>query len=778
MKELSFQDNGQNIIKFSAKTANQIPSKKVRWSFNESTLKLRSTAEIEPLTSIIGQPRAIESLRLGAQLYAKGYNMFVTGLSGTGRTTAVKQMLEKLSLDTECPITYDYLYVNNFIEPQKPRLIKLIRGNGKFFSKMVDDSISFIRERLPKVFEEEPYLSKRKQLISEYQEQQNNLLTAFDQKIIADNFIRGQFENEQGVVQPDIFPLIEGKATDVDELEQRVLEGKFQKEELDNIKKKVKQYREEFYDISKQGMKLLVDFKKNITDSDKTEALATIQPILKELIVRFDSENLEKYINDMQNYILENLAMFLSNPENNPLPTQNEANSSDFFNQFKVNILTDNSNTECAPIIIEKTPSYSNLFGTFERVFDQRGFWRTDFTMIKAGSILQADQGYLIVSAEDLFADPVVWYALKRVLLYGVLELQPAESIFQVSQSHLKPEEIKVNIKCIIIGGETLYKILYQREKGFKKIFKINAQFDYETALTDEIIQEYVKFIAKICSKENLPHCSPSGIAAILEWAVEHSGNRNRITLKFSDVADLIRESAFYVGDDKNSNLIDAEDVEKAIYWQRKRSDLIDDKMKYQIETGTVLIDTEGSRVGQINGLTIMDTGLISFGKPARITANISLGSEGIINIEREANMSGKIHNKGVLILSSYLQAKFARKFSLSFNAYIAFEQNYGGIDGDSATAAEIILILSVLSGLPINQAIAITGSVNQKGDVQPIGGVNEKITGFYEICKMRGLKSGNGVIIPVQNADDLMLSAEIQESVNKVSFLFAQLKE
>lgn len=767
-------------LKFKNKTAIEVKSNEVRWEYDYSNLNFKSTAEVAPLTSIIGQPRALESLRLGAQLYAKGYNMFVTGLSGTGRMTAVKQMLEELSLDTECPITYDYIYVNNFVEPQKPHLLKLIRGSGREFSKMVESSIEFIRQRLPKVFEEEPYVTTRKALIDNYQDKQSNLLSEFDEKIHPLGYVRGQFENEQGILQPDIFPIFNKKPISLEELEQLQIEGKIKKDEFNKVKNTIQQLREELFEISKVSMKLLLDFKKELSDNDKSAAIIIIQSILQEIKDKYENEKVHKFINEVQTYILDNLTLFLSNPETLPAiaNVQSEISQADFFNQFKVNLLIDNSNTECAPIIIEKTPNYSNLFGTFERVFDQRGFWRTDFSMIKAGSILQADQGYLIVSAEDLFADPTVWYALKRVLLYGVLELQPADSIFQVSQSHLKPEEISVNIKCIIIGGETLYKVLYQHEKGFKKIFKINAQFDYETGLTKDVIENYIKFIAKICTKENLPHCSPSGVAAILEWAVEHSGNRNRITLKFSDVADLIRESAFYVNGGKNKRLIDAEDVQKAIYWHRKRNDLIDDKMKYQIETGVILIDTEGERVGQINGLTVMDTGLISFGKPARITANISLGSEGIVNIEREANMSGRIHNKGVLILTSFLQEKFARKFPLSFNAYIAFEQNYGGIDGDSATAAEIILILSVLSGLPINQSIAITGSVNQKGDVQPIGGVNEKITGFYELCKARGFNKKQGVIIPIQNKDDLMLNHEIKESIKNGEFQIYTMKQ
>lgn len=758
---------------FTPNKAVKLENNEVRLKIDENIFKFKSTSEVKPLNKVIGQPRALEALRLGAQLNARGYNIFVTGLSGTGRMSAVKQMLEELNLDSECPITYDYLYVNNFKEPQKPLLIKLIRGNGVAFRTTIENSIELIRQRLPKLFEEEPHISNRKKFINSFQSQQTDLISEFDEKIIPLGYIRGQIENEEGVLIPDIFRVYEDKPITIDELEQLHAKGTLTKNDLIEIKTKLGELRNEFIDVSKKSMKLLMDFKIELANNDKTTAITLVQSILEAIREKFNYDDVKHYLNEIQNYILNNLNMFLVNSETLPSISnvENEVSSKDFFNQFKVNLLIDNANTECAPIIIEKAPTYSNLFGTFERVFDQRGFWRTDFTMIKAGSILQADKGFLIVSAEDLFSDPNVWYALKRVLLYNVLELQPIDSVFQVSQSHLKPEEIKVNIKCIIIGGETLYKILYQNEKGFKKIFKINAQFDYETELNEQIIENYTQFISKLCTEENLPHCSPDGVSSIIEWAIEHSGNRKRITLKFSDVADLIRESAFYVKRGKNNNLIDAEDVQKAIYWQKHRNDMIDDKIKYQIESGIILIDTDGKRIGQINGLTVMDTGLVSFGKPSRITANLSLGKKGIINIEREVDMSGNLHNKGVLILTSFLQNKYAKLFPLAFNAYIAFEQNYGGVDGDSATAAEIILLLSILSNLPINQEIAITGSVNQKGDIQPIGGVNEKVTGFYEICKSRGFTGSQGVLIPIQNKDDLMLNNEIIESISNREF-------
>ncbi|TNE34927.1 hypothetical protein EP342_02280, partial [bacterium] len=434
------------------------------------------------------------------------------------------------------------------------------------------------------------------------------------------------------------------------------------------------------------------------------------------------------------------------------------------------NVILDNKDTVCAPVVIEHNPTYANLFGSFERILDSKGYWRTDFSRVKAGTILQADQGYLIVSANDLFSEPVSWKAIKNVLLYDKLDIQPYATYLQVSESQMKPETINVNVKVIIIGGQSLYNYLYRYEKGFKKIFKILAQFNYETARTDELLDNIIHFIAKICDEEKLLHFNPKAVASLLEWAVEHAGSQDRITLKFSDIADLIREASYYAVQNKKK-IVNELFVKEALEARKFRNNLIDDKITNYILNGNTLIATEGKRIGQINGLTVLSTGIASFGKPARITATIGAGNRGIINIEREAQLSGSIHNKGVLIIQGFFLERFAQKKPLALSASIAFEQSYGGIDGDSASAAEIYVLLSAISHTPINQNIAITGSINQKGDIQPIGGVNEKITGFYEICKRRGFTGNQGVIIPTQNINDLMLNEEIIESVRKNEF-------
>jgi ATP-dependent Lon protease len=440
------------------------------------------------------------------------------------------------------------------------------------------------------------------------------------------------------------------------------------------------------------------------------------------------------------------------------------------FGQYTVNVILDNSMSETAPVIVETTPSFTNLFGSIEKVFDNRGFWKTDFTQIKSGSLLKADQGYLIVNAMDILTEDGVWPALKRLLLYGKLEIQSADSYFQISQTLLKPEAIDLNVKVIMIGDADIYHSFYFGEEDFKKIFKVNAEFDYEAPRTGEMLHNYAHFIHQLVEQEHLIHFTPSGVSAIIEWGVRHTSTRQKITMQFSDVADLIRESSYYARKD-GSALVERLQVEKAIKARRRRNDILDEKIKEQIIKGTLMIECKGERIGQINGLTVYDTGLVSFGKPARITASVGIGTSGIINIERESDMSGNIHDKGVMILSGFLRERFAQTSPITMSASIAFEQSYDGIDGDSATAAEVISLISALTKIPIKQTIAITGSMNQKGDIQAVGGVNEKVMGFFELCQEQGLTGKQGVIIPAQNIHDLMLDPEIIKAVERKTF-------
>jgi len=748
----------------------ELKPEQMRWKCPEENFKFKTTNELPPLDTIVGQSRAIEAIRLGAELKSTGYNIFVSGLSGTGRLSTVEAILKEVS--TSKPVLFDFCYVNNFTSTDSPRLIKLPAGQGKILEKAMNDTVSYLRNRIPKLFEEESFQSNRRKIVEEYQLKERQILHDFDERIRPHGFVRGQIENDQGITTPEVFPLVDGAAVSIDTLQELVAEGKMKSGKAEKLRDLFQKFHNELFDLARQGLKLMQDYKKSIDDNDQASATIIINSILDDVKGNFNNDKVTLYIDEVKKYSLENISIFapVQTPLSPVVQTDQEVQETDKFSVYSVNVILDNSETKSAPIIVETTPSYTNLFGTIERTYDSRGYWITDFTKIKSGALLKADQGFIIVNADDLFTEQGVWQALRRVLLYNKLEIQPCESFLQLSQLHMKPESIDVNLKVVIIGGISLYKLLYEYEKGFKKIFKVNAQFDYETDITQEMLQNYAKFISKICSSDGLPHCTPDGAAAIIEWAVEKAGSQKKITLKFSDVADIIREAAFY---DRNSKrkYINKEDVINAVNQRKRRNDMLDQKMKSYIIDGVLMIDTDGARVGQINGLTIMDDGLLSFGKPARITATVSAGSSGFINIEREVEMSGPIHSKGVLIISGFIREKFSHDKTLNLTASIAFEQSYSGIDGDSASAAEIFVLMSALSNVPIYQHFAITGSVNQKGDIQPIGGVNEKITGYFEICKDRGFNGKHGVVIPVQNEKDLMLSEEIQEEVRNGNF-------
>ncbi len=706
-------------------TANKIPPKQLRWLCPENIFNFKSTKEIEPLTEIVGQERAIEAIKLGATLDGKGYNIFVTGLSGTGRLSTVQKILEDIK--PQAKIMYDYCYVNNFKNENEPILLKFEQGKALLFAEQMQDLIYFFRNRLPKLFEEDSFQAGKRHIIEEYQNREKDLYLAFDEKIRNLGFARAQYDTAQGIAQMDVFAMIEGEAVHVEDLEQVVAQGKISIERMKELQKIYPSLRNELYDLVRASVKSIQEFKKSLNDYDKDAALQEVQIAIDEIKNIYSNNKILDYLSAVQEYIINNLYLFFNNPVDGTTQT-NEELSDDNFRVFSVNIVLDNSQTKSAPIVIETTPTYSNIFGSIERVFDKKGgYWRTDFTKINAGSILKADQGFLIVNSDDLFSEPGTWQALKRLLLYNKLEIMNFDNYFQISQATLKPEPIDVNVKVVIIGGASLYQLLYHYEKGFKKIFKVHSQFDHESPLTNTMLQNYAKFINKICIEENLPHCDPTGVAAIIEWAVAAAESQTKITLRFSDVADVLRESAALNKQTQGAKktLITRQIVEQAMLKRAWRNNLLDEKIKRNIEEGYMLIDTDGSRVGQINALTVYNNGINSFGKPARITATVSPGTGGIINIEREADLSGDIHNKGVLIISAFLREKFSCQSPMSFTATIAFEQSYGGIDGDSASAAEIYALLSALSGTPINQSFAITGSVNQKGDIQPIGGVN-----------------------------------------------------
>jgi len=442
----------------------------------------------------------------------------------------------------------------------------------------------------------------------------------------------------------------------------------------------------------------------------------------------------------------------------------------DPFTEYRVNLLIDNTDTEGAPVVLENNPSYPNLFGSIEMTPSMGGIIQTDFTKIKAGSFLKANGGYLVVNALDALIEPGVWTTLKRTLKHQVHEIQNFASLYLFSTSRLKPEKIESRVDVVMIGDAYLYNLLYFMDPDFKKIFKVKAEFDTETTKEENTMEQYIRFIKMITEEEKLSPFDKGAMAGVLEYATRMSGRQKKISTRFNIIADIVRESAHWGAAD-NEDYVKREHVDRAIKERYKRVNLIEDKIREFIEEGILMIDTEGSMTGQVNGLSVYPIGEFYFGKPTRITATTAVGRAGVINIERESDLSGRTHNKGVLILAGFLRGKYCQNRPFALSASLAFEQSYSGVEGDSASSPEVYAILSSLSGLPLRQDIAVTGSVNQRGEMQPIGAVNEKIEGFYDACKEKGLTGEQGVIIPHQNVSNLMLRQDVINAVSEGTF-------
>ncbi len=749
----------------------ELKPSQLRWTCPSSAFSVKTSKSLEPLNTIVGQPRAINAIQLGAKIFSPGYNIFVSGLSGTGRLTTVRKILE--SVRSRKNFTYDYCYVYNFQNADEPRLLKFNRGMGSAFCSDMQETVSLMRTRIPQLFEEEGFQKTRRSLVQKYQQKEKKILLDFGAKIEPSGFVLSQSETDEGLIQYEILVKAGEEFFSVEDLDELVAKNAISKKKARELNNHYHQFADEFTDIARDRLRVVQEFQRELKEHDRLAATVIVKSSFDELRSAYadESEKVITYVDHVQEHILDNLNVFHPDDPMGISPQNaQEQPAADPFDVYKVNLILNNTETEGGPVIVETTPTFTNLFGTIEKKFDQRGFWRSDFSHIKAGALLKADGGYLIINALDMLGENGVWKALKRVLLHRKLEIQPVDSFFQISQMMLKPEPVDINVKIILIGDEDIYRMLYFEEEDFRKIFKINANFDYETELSDEMKENYARFTHKICEEEKLRHFDRSGLAALIEFAVAHAGRRGYITLRFSDVADVIREASYYARQIKSS-LVKRSHVQKALEQRRWRDSLLDDKLHNAIIQDTLMIDTEGERIGQINGLSVYSTGMVSFGKPARITVNVGVGSGGIINIEREVELSGSAHDKGVLILAGILRERFARSQPISLSASIAFEQSYDEIDGDSASSTEVYALLSGLARIPIKQSIAVTGSVNQKGDIQPIGGVNEKIEGFFEICESRGLTGNHGVIIPHQNVENLMLSHKVIDAVKRKLF-------
>lgn len=748
-----------------AKIIDELKPEDLKWVCNPDVFDFETTNDVKPIEGIVGQDRAIKALKVGVDLKSPGYNIFITGLSGTGKFTTIKMMLESIASGSVS--LNDYAYVNNFLDEDRPTLLKFPAGQAVKFKNNLSRTIRFLQEKIPLVLTNDPFLTKKKQMIANYSKTQQSLMNEFEEKLRKDNFTLGQIKVGE-MVRPEILTVIDNEPYFMQQLGELIQSNKIKKEDAEQIITKYTSYQEELQQVFRESLKLTQDFQEKINKLETESVDELITLALEDLKKKYKSEKIKNWLDQVHKSILQNLDVFKG-----AKPAKEESQEGliiDYLKEYEVNIILDNSHQKNVPVIVETSPTYNNLFGTIEKYSDGRGGWFADFTRIKGGSLLRANGGYLIINATDAFMEPGVWKTLKRVLLYGQLEIQDLANIFQFSPTVLKPEPIDIDAKIILIGSNYIYSILSAYEDDFNKIFKIKADFDYEMTRTDKSLNEYAMVIKKLIEAENLLEFEKSAIAKITEYGARYAGQKNKLTTRFAYIADLIRESSFWAKD-KNEKVVKANHVVEAYMSSKERHGLYESKVSEMIKEGTILIDTEGEKVGVVNGLAVYESSHFAFGKPTRITASVALGNGNIINVEREAGLSGNTHNKGVLIISGYFKETFGRNFPLSLSASLVFEQGYGLIDGDSASIAEMAALISAISKIPIKQYIAVTGSVNQKGDVQPIGGVNEKIEGFFDVCKQKGLTGFQGVIIPQQNVKDLMLKDEVIEAVSLNQF-------
>jgi ATP-dependent Lon protease len=750
------------------KVFEEVPVAQLRWRCDPDGLPFETTENVQPCDDIIGQERALESIRVGLDINSLGYNIFVTGLAGTGRFTTIKCVLEDLDIKGKIP--NDICYLNNFKNPDMPRMLSLLAGQGNAFKKEMETLIETLKKKIPLVFENETYLNKKKEVVEKYRNKQAELFREFEKKVNREGFALVQIQMGP-YSRPGIFPVVEGNPVNIEQLETMVEENKFSKEELEKTKEKQSGLINELETIFKETRKSEKEIKEVLTALDNEVVLPVVEDSISDIKEKFEDEKIQRYLDEVREDILTSLPRFREKEEvPSPIPGLPIPQSVDTFSEYQVNVVVDNSETKGAPIIVETTPNYRNLFGTIERVVERSGTWKTDFTHIKAGSFLRANGGYLIFNALDGLLEPGVWPALKRTLKNQVIEFQTYDPFYFFAASALKPEPIECNTKVIMIGDAQIYYLLYSLDDDFKKIFKIKAEFDSVMNKDTDKIQQYAAFIRKICDEEKLKPFDRAGIGTIVEYGVRLAGRQKKLSTRFYLIADLVREANYWAAKE-GSEVVTERHVDKAIERKIYRVNLIEEKIQEMIEDGTILIDSDGKEVGQVNGLSVYSLGDHSFGRPSRITAKTSMGKAGIINIEREVEMSGPIHNKGVYILAGYLRDRYAQDKPITMSASICFEQSYSGVEGDSASSTELYALLSSLSGLPLRQDIAVTGSVNQKGEVQPIGGVNEKVEGFFDVCKAKGMTGKQGVIIPHLNVGDLMLRKDVIQAVKEGKF-------
>ncbi len=724
------------------------------------TLKFKTTEEVPPLDDTIGQDRALHAIDFGLELTSKGFNIYILGDSGTGKLTTIKRLLSKKSRDE--PVPPDWVYVYNFKDSDNPISISLDAGEGIEFQKDMDGLINTLKAEIPKVFETKDHEKQRVKILEEFQKKQKDLFTELENEASGKGFMIRKTASGLLIVpkKKSGEPLSEEEYGQLDEDTRK---------KIDNIGNELQDRLNDTVRIVREGEKSANEILARI---ERETALAAIGDLIDDVKFKYSKyETILEFLEGVREDVLNNLEDFKPQQEAAaPLPFLKAPKQENVFIKYHVNVLVNNKYTKGAPCVYETNPTYYNLFGRVEHKF-QYGVAVTDFSMIKAGALHKANGGYLIINALDLLRNLFSYDSLKRAVRDREIRIEDIwEQYRLLTTSMLKPQSIPLDIKVILIGPPNIYYLLYNLDEEYKELFKVKADFDSRMKRSDENINKYISFIATKAKEENLLHFDRNSVSLIIEHGSRLSAHQDKLSSNFSEISDLIRESHYWAKK-KKSKVVSGEHVLKALNEKIYRHNKIEEYLREMMKEGSLIIRTEGTVIGQTNGLAVLDMGDYMFGKPSRITAKTYAGKAGVLNIERETKMSGKIHEKAVLIINHYLGSKYAFKKPISLTASITFEQLYSMIEGDSATCAEMYALLSSVAQVPLKQSFAVTGSMDQNGEVQPIGGVNEKIEGFFELCKIRGLDGSHGAIIPKKNVINLMLNQEVVEAVKSGSF-------
>jgi predicted ATP-dependent protease len=701
--------------------------------------KFKNTSEVKPLDN-------------------PGYNIFVTGLAGTGKSTIVRDLVTKHAITLSTP--NEWCLVNNFKDEFRPKAIAIPPKNAIRFSKKMNRVIEGLKKELPEVFENETYLKKLSKIKSKYADRQHHLYEHLEIFAAKKNLQIEQTEDDFQTI-----PIVDGQPITPEDFNK--LPEKVKSEIEENLRSIQSEIESIAIEMDKSNLSLHADIEKLMDEYALSVVKKRLDPLRKEFKA---SEDIVEHLNTVQEHIVENFNLFIPPDKNEPQPQgQPPQNAASSFQQYKVNVLVDQESTRGAPVIFESNPTYYNVFGRIEkRAF--MGTVNTDFTMVQAGSLLNANGGFLIMEIDAVIMNSYVWEALKRTLRTKCLQIEDIPEETGFAMTSLKPEPIPLDVKVILLGSYEAFEIIQNEDPRFNKIFKVRADFDSEVDRTRGTIQQYARFIARVCNEEGLLPFTAKAVAAIVEYGEKYVSDKNKLSIRFGPLLGVLKESDYWARKN-NARQVTDKFVFKAFNEYRFRYSLYEQKMHESYLDDTIMIDVRGEVIGQVNALAVYQIGEFSFGRPARITAETYLGKQGVVNIEREADLSGSTHDKGVLILSGYLGRTFAQYYPLSLSISITFEQSYYGIDGDSASSTELYAIISSLSDIPIKQGIAVTGSVNQKGQIQAIGDANQKIEGFFAVCKEKGLTGNQGVMIPRANKKNLMLKKDVLDAVKQNEF-------